>query len=153
MAYRNRGFAYADKDEYDLAIADYAKATELDPDYAAAYNSLAWLCADTLETNLEEVLELAQSAVELQPESPYYLDTLAWTYYKLGRYQEALDIYNKTIERTPDASYLYLGRGHVNAEVGEVTAAIADLEMYVQLEPDADDRAEIEALISELRGE
>jgi hypothetical protein len=37
--------------------------------------------------------------------------------------------------------------------MGEVTAAIANLEMYLQLAPDADDKGEVEALINKLRGE
>lgn len=152
--YGKRGLVYSEAGNYQAAITNYEKAIKLAPGYATAYNNLAWLYADTLETNLEEALELAQRAVELKPESPNYLDTLAWTYYKLGRHQEALDLYNKIIERNPkEEPYLYRRRGHVNAEIGEVTAAIADLEMYLQLEPDADDRGEIEALISELRGE
>lgn len=152
--YRKRGRVHFEAGDYQAAIADYEKAIELDPSYAAAYNSLAWLYAGTLETNLPEALEHSQRAVELQPDNPHYLDTLAWTYYQLGRHQEALDLYNKTIDRFPEKeSYLYRGRGHVNAEVGDVTGALADLEMYLQLAPDADDSDEIEALISKLRGE
>ena len=35
----NRGLAYADKEDYDRAIADYDKALELDPKDATAYNN------------------------------------------------------------------------------------------------------------------
>ena len=36
-AYFSRGIAYLEKDEYDLAIAEFDKAIQLDPDYAKAY--------------------------------------------------------------------------------------------------------------------
>jgi len=36
-AYCSRGFAHAEKGEYDLAIKDYGKAIDLNPDYALAY--------------------------------------------------------------------------------------------------------------------
>jgi regulator of sirC expression with transglutaminase-like and TPR domain len=72
----------------------------------------------------------------------------------LGQNQEALDIYDKTIERIPEKEpYLYRGRGYVKAELGEAAGAVADLEMYLQLAPGAGDRGDVEALISELRGE
>ncbi|MEJ2559350.1 MAG: tetratricopeptide repeat protein [Anaerolineae bacterium] len=152
--YQKRAWVYSETGNYQAAITDYETAIELDPGDAAAYNSLAWLYADTLETNLERALELAQRAVELQPENPHNLDTLAWTYYKLGQNQEALDIYDKTIERIPEKEpYLYRGRGYVKAELGEAAGAVADLEMYLQLAPGAGDRGDVEALISELRGE
>ena len=37
--YNERGNAYHEEGEYDLAIKDYNKAIELDPNYHAAYNS------------------------------------------------------------------------------------------------------------------
>jgi tetratricopeptide (TPR) repeat protein len=36
-AYRNRGYAYAEKGGHDRAIADYGQALRLDPDNAAVY--------------------------------------------------------------------------------------------------------------------
>ena len=45
MAYYNRGVVYDNKGAVDLAIADYTKVIELDPNYAVAYNnrSMCWL--------------------------------------------------------------------------------------------------------------
>lgn len=37
MDYLNRGSSYADLGEYDLAIEDYSKAIELDPEFLGAY--------------------------------------------------------------------------------------------------------------------
>ncbi len=37
MAYNNRGAAYAVLGQYQLAIEDYDKAIQLDPDYADPY--------------------------------------------------------------------------------------------------------------------
>jgi len=43
-AYYNRGYAYGEKGEYDLAIKDYSKAIELKPDYADAYYNRGLAC-------------------------------------------------------------------------------------------------------------
>ena len=37
ITFNNRGLAYYDKDEYDLAISDYDRAIELDGDYLFAF--------------------------------------------------------------------------------------------------------------------
>jgi tetratricopeptide (TPR) repeat protein len=41
FAYYHRGISYYDKGEYDLAIADYTKAIELEPEYPFTYRARA----------------------------------------------------------------------------------------------------------------
>lgn len=45
QTYYNRGLAHAKKGELELAIVDYTKAIEIEPDYADAYyhRSKTWL--------------------------------------------------------------------------------------------------------------
>ena len=40
VAFYNRGLAHAAKDEFELAIADYASAIELNPNYGQAFEAL-----------------------------------------------------------------------------------------------------------------
>ncbi len=42
--------------------------------------------------NIPRGIELVKRALAKEPDSPYYLDSLAWGYYKLGRCKEALKI-------------------------------------------------------------
>jgi len=72
----------------DRAIASLQKATELQPDFAAALNYLAYLWADRGE-NLDEALRLAERAVALDMQSGAYVDTLGWALFRLGRLPEA----------------------------------------------------------------
>ena len=39
--------------------------------------------------SLKQALTMSQRATTLSPNNATYLDTLAWVYYKLGRYEEA----------------------------------------------------------------
>ncbi len=41
--------------------------------------------------NLDEGLKLIQKAVDLRPSDGYIVDSLGWAYYKLGRYDDAVD--------------------------------------------------------------
>ena len=150
MAYYDRGIARADLGEYEEAIADYTEAIRLDPEYAVAYNNLAWTMAYDLDTNYEEALEYALRAVELDP-SEYHHDTLALVYYKLERYQEALEHYSLALSVEPDFAASYKGRGDVYLALGDTQAALDDYETYLDLEPEAPDRKAVEETMEELR--
>lgn len=90
------------------AVTLLSKAIAAGPEFAPAYNTLAWLYADKLETNLAEAEKLARRAHELDPEATHIYDTLGWILHKQGRYTEALNTFKQALERTPNnAEYLY----------------------------------------------
>ena len=61
-AYNNRGIAYIWKKQYDLAIADFNKAIELDPKNGKAYNNRAIVYSYQGETDkARQDLHKAQS--------------------------------------------------------------------------------------------
>ena len=94
----------------EAAIALLSEAIATGPEFAAAYNTLAWLYADKLESNLAEAETLARRAHELDPEATHIYDTLGWILYKQGRYTEALNVFKQALARAPNnAEYLYHG--------------------------------------------
>jgi Tfp pilus assembly protein PilF len=52
VAYSNRGIAYLDKGEVDLAISDFTKSIEIDPKNASAYVNLCNVFAARGELDL-----------------------------------------------------------------------------------------------------
>ncbi len=64
------------------------KAIALNPKNADALNYLGYAMADRGD-DLEDALDLIKRAVELQPNSGYFIDSLGWVYYKMGRLDEA----------------------------------------------------------------
>ena len=96
--------------DYDEAVTLLSEAIATGPEFAAAYNTLAWLYADTLETNLAEAERLARRAYELDPDATHIYDTLGWILYKQERYVEALNAFERVLARVPNnAEYLYHG--------------------------------------------
>ena len=94
--------------DLEEAVTLLSRAIAAGPEFAPAYNTLAWLYADKLETNLAEAEKLARRAHELDPEATHIYDTLGWILYKQGRYTEALNTFKQALERTPNnAEYLY----------------------------------------------
>lgn len=76
LAYVYLGNVYFQKGDYEKAEKSYKKAIDKDPSLADAYNNLAWLYY-TKKENLPEAESLASRAVELDPKSDTYRDTLA----------------------------------------------------------------------------
>jgi uncharacterized Ntn-hydrolase superfamily protein len=72
---------------------------------AGSLNALAWYCA-TADMYLEESLQAARRAVDLEPENSSLLDTLAEVLYRLGRAEEAIEVIDRAIAIDPDDDYL-----------------------------------------------
>ncbi|MBD3823063.1 MAG: hypothetical protein IE916_00945 [Epsilonproteobacteria bacterium] len=57
-------------------------------------NYLGYLMIDH-EINVKQGMKHVRKALKIEPESAYYLDSLAWGYYKLGNCNEAMKIINR----------------------------------------------------------
>ncbi len=84
-----RGIALERSGNFDRAEADLLAAIEINPDQASLLNYLGYSWIDRNE-NLERGLEMIKKAAELSPGDGYILDSLAWAYFRLGRYDEAV---------------------------------------------------------------
>lgn len=81
-----------------------AKALEEEAEDADYLNNLAWFCA-TGEVFLEQALDAAKRAVELEPETAYIIDTLAEVHFRLGNADEAIRTIQRAIEIDPESAY------------------------------------------------
>jgi Flp pilus assembly protein TadD len=73
--------------------------------------------------DLEAALEPLRRAAELAPERPQMQYNLAFTYYRMGRFEEARAPIAKAVERWPDIFQLNFLYGAVLAKLGEDAAA------------------------------
>ncbi|MDR2081297.1 MAG: tetratricopeptide repeat protein [Campylobacteraceae bacterium] len=58
------------------------------------------------DINTDKGMELVKKALALEPDSPYYQDSLAWGLYKQNRCQEAQEIMKKVLEKLNDKEVL-----------------------------------------------
>jgi uncharacterized Ntn-hydrolase superfamily protein len=72
---------------------------------AGSLNALAWYCA-TSDMYLEESLQAAQRAAELEPDNSGTLDTLAEVLFRLGRKKDAIVAIDRALAIDPDDEYL-----------------------------------------------
>lgn len=85
----SRGICHESLKDWPKAEADFRKALELRPGQPQVLNYLGYSMLDR-GLNLDEALELIQQAVRAEPDAGYIIDSLAWAYFRLGRYEEAL---------------------------------------------------------------
>jgi tetratricopeptide (TPR) repeat protein len=63
---------------------------EIDPSHYDAMNYLGYSWADR-GVRLDDALVLVRNALEIKPDASYIIDSLGWIYYRMGRFQEALE--------------------------------------------------------------
>ena len=95
----------------DLMEAELRKVIKLKPDFAAAYNALGYSFADR-NINLNEAKTLVETALKLQPNDHYMLDSLGWVHYRLGNLTLAAEALRKAYEIQADPE--------IAAHLGEV---------------------------------
>ncbi len=94
------GYIYANAGLYDEAASYFRQALSLDPKNAERLNDLAWFLIDN-DIDVNEGVDLIETALAFKPEDPYYLDTRGWGLYKQERYVEALqDLKSSWDQRT-----------------------------------------------------
>ena len=99
-----RGVRYGTPERNEQAARAYRRATELHPGSARAWNNLAWLRAKT-GTALDEALEAARRAVEIDGSRAGYLDTLAEVHFVRGELPMALRAIRRALEIQPGDEY------------------------------------------------
>jgi tetratricopeptide (TPR) repeat protein len=69
--------------EADAAVAQMRALLVLNPDHAEALNFVGYSLAEK-GVRLEEAERLVQRALELRPDSGYFLDSMGWVYFQKG---------------------------------------------------------------------
>ncbi len=95
--YSALAFVEWEQENITSTIENYEKALEINANSASALNGLGYVLACSGK-DLTRALSLCKKAIEMKPDSPAFLDSLSWVYYKLGLLSEA----NMYIKRAYD---------------------------------------------------
>jgi len=132
--------AYEELDQRGKAENLLNECIEQLPDSHRALNFLAYLWAEE-NRNLEKALTYSVRSLTHAPENPAYIDTLGWIYYRMERYDEALQTISKAIVLGGDDSEILLHLGDIQAALGDLDAAITQWQQSIALDPSPSNRA------------
>lgn len=113
------------------AIAEYNRATQLDPMLADAYQGRGF-CYDALG-DYEQALRDYDDAIRLLPSAPAYSDR-GVTYTNLGKYERAIQDFDEAIRLKPSNALYYTNRAVAYADLGQFARAIEDNDEALKLD-------------------
>ena len=130
--YLLKGFAEGEIDEFDLAEADFEKATQLGLSDAARYVMLVnrgvmRVRRGRHETAVEDFL----TAIRLKPDQFQAYVDLSHAYQNLGRNEEALEVLNRAIAHAPGQPVLYRTRAQIHRLMSHESEAFEDLDRAI----------------------
>jgi len=117
--------------DFPKARDAYERLLSKSPDFIPALNNLAYLYTEQFN-QLDKAYELAQKARTLQPGDAMIADTLGWTLYKRGDYQQALTLIQESASKLTDNLEVQFHLGMANYMMGQPAAARSAFERAVQ---------------------
>jgi tetratricopeptide (TPR) repeat protein len=108
----NLGTVYDKLNRFDDVVRTMESALKLDPKHADTLNYLGYTYADR-GIKMPEAVELTQRAVSLKPDNGYYVDSLAWALFKMGRLDDAKAEITRAATLVKDDPVIYEHLGEI----------------------------------------
>lgn len=135
-ALNKRGVELLQEGKIDLAIAEFQKALNRDPDYVSARLNLAYIL--DRQGRIDDAIDQYRSAIERDPNNPIARSNLGVLYDKKGRYEQAIQEFEKGLEIDPTDTAIRKNlevAGKNKAIVQEREQQIAQAKKEVQSQP------------------
>jgi tetratricopeptide (TPR) repeat protein len=149
------GVAYERKHDLVKAKAAYQSALQLKPENPQASNNLAYVLLET-NGNVDQALQLAQTARRNMPESSNVADTLGWALYQkgvyesaIGMFQEAIKLAAKNKENDNPTYHYHLGLAYARTE--RPGLARQHLERVLKIDPKYSGADDVRKELAELK--
>lgn len=150
------GRAQFELDDMDAAIATYARLLEISPDSIPAH---AWKSqAHARQQDFEGALLHVRRAVELAPDDAAMQYNAAVVLLQIGEVEEGITAMERAVELRPEfplskkqLGYAYLRLGAQDKAYYE--KAVVQLREYLELAPEAADKADVEGMIAALEAQ
>lgn len=159
-AHYTRGLLYWYGGSLREALSDYNRVLESKPEDIGALNARGQVMAELAEygpaiTDLEKAIELDKAAGGIYGVAAYARNGLAFALGGQGKLDEAMRVFDESINLSPENGWVYLNRGLIQARSGNLAAAESDILLSIEkADPPLPRRKREEALahLERLRG-
>jgi len=106
---------------------------------AGGKNDYAYILSERKESSRDDfnyALQLAESAIAIDPKNAAFLDTIGWIYYKLGTYQKAEEFLQKSLSINDNNPVILEHLGDIYIKLNKTTEAINIYEKILELDSD-----------------
>lgn len=117
VLYFARGICYEREDQWELAEKDLQQSLKLSPQQPEVLNYLAYSWAEHGK-NLEQALNMLETALEGAPDDPYIADSVGWALHKNGRTEESVPYLEAALYYLPDDTTVNDHLGDVYWHIG-----------------------------------
>jgi len=106
---------------------------------AGGRNDYAYILSQRKESTTDDynyALQLAESAIAIEPENAAFLDTIGWIYYKLETYQKAEEFLEKSLSINDNNPVILEHLGDIYIKLNKTTEAINTYEKILEIDSD-----------------
>jgi len=128
----------------------FRKSLELDMDSPATLNYLGYMFADR-GIKLDEALVMIQKAVDSDPISGAYLDSLGWVYYKMNRLNEAELYLKKAVRFASTDSTMHEHLGDLYSKIMKYPEAAIEWQKAIQLSTEPKESDQIKKKLDQIK--
>lgn len=136
--YFTLGAIYDELEKPKEAMEAMRKSIEANPSNADALNYLGYSLAERGEA-LGEAERFIKRALEIEPNNAYYIDSLGWVYFKMGKYEEALEQLQLAIKAVSDDAVILEHFAEILIKLGQREKALSVFEKALMFAPKSDD--------------
>ena len=111
-AHFKRGVLLQEQRRDAQALQAYLNVINIAPDFAPAYNNLAWMQAESGQ-QLDQASQWVATAVKLEPNNPAFRDTQGWVYRAQRKFSEAETVLEKAATMSPPIADVHYHLGLV----------------------------------------
>ncbi|MCZ8224314.1 MAG: tetratricopeptide repeat protein [Microcystis sp. LE19-84.1B] len=133
--YNHQGLLHFEQDKKDLALADYNKAIELNPQNAEVYRNRGKLYFYSSPQKKDLALADYKKAIELDPYNTDVYGDRALLYVAEKKVDLAWADYNKAIELNPKNAKAYIDRGTFYTLLQKNDLALIDFSQAIAVDP------------------
>lgn len=148
QAHNNLGNVLGIQGRLTESEQEYRQVVRMAPDYAEAHYNLGNILSK--QGKIGEAEQEYREALRLAPGDARFHNNLGALYFNQGKVGEAEQEYREAIRLKPDHAEAHLNLGYALILLGKHEEAGRELKLYLEFAPDAENRAEVEALIQHL---